>query len=458
MKPRSSRPRAAVDHQERRELQRLAKLRGIKANQKTQVLVEELGRRLAAYDAGARSATPPPPAVPVPVPVPASMPARRRNAQAPAYQLEIPNLDEPLPPPTAPTRRQRQRRQRTARAAAATVAAALCGFALLRRASDAPPAPPPAPRSAMTQAIGEALAGARDAGRVARELDAFVGVWDAPRSRHAAALVMAGDGDRVARAARALAASPRARVLWAAEPVDWRAVKRHLYDARRHGARALVVVDGCDASARGPPTPRRGPPRARSTRCGRRLSIWACPARRRSRWATRPSSGRSPTRARARARSGPPSRRSARAGVPTCRTRGGPRALLGGGLRRTPILVRPNVTLAALDRGGELVRHLRVLADGLLLELEAHGDARRFVGRVERPREAGGLCCVTNHRRCASLSMRGHIRRNAGRRATHGEHAQGLGRGFYCVRIHRVSLWCSSKPSSSSSCTRGGSD
>ena len=57
--------RAAVDHQERRELQRLAKLRGIKANQKTQVLVEELGRRLAAYDAGARSATPPPPATPV---------------------------------------------------------------------------------------------------------------------------------------------------------------------------------------------------------------------------------------------------------------------------------------------------------------------------------------------------------------------------------------------------------
>ena len=171
---------------------------------------------------------------------------RRRNAQAPAYQLEIPNLDEPLPPPTAPKKWQRQRRQRTARAAA-TVAAALCGFALLRRASDAPPAPPPAPRSAMTQAIGEALAGARDAGRVARELDAFVGVWDAPRSRHAAALVVAGDGDRVARAARALAASSRARVLWAAEPVDWRAVKRHLYDARRHGARALVVVDGCEA-------------------------------------------------------------------------------------------------------------------------------------------------------------------------------------------------------------------
>ena len=234
--------RAAVDHQERRELQRLAKLRGVKANQKTQVLVEELARRLAAYDAGARSATPPPPAVPVATPAP----VRRRNAQAPAYQLEIPNLDEPLPAPTAPKKWQRQRRQRTARAAA-TVAAALCGFALLRRASDAPPAPPPAPRSAMTQAIGEALAGARDAGRVARELDAFVGVWDAPRSRHAAALVMAGDGDRVARAARALAASSRARVLWAAEPVDWRAVKRHLYDARRHGARALVVVDGCEA-------------------------------------------------------------------------------------------------------------------------------------------------------------------------------------------------------------------
>ena len=233
--------RAAVDHQERRELQRLAKLRGIKANQKTALLVEELARRLAAYDAGARSATPPPPAV-----VPASMPARRRNAPAPAYQLEIPNLDEPLPAPTAPKRRQRQRRNAATRAAA-TVAAALCGFALLRRASDAPPAPPPAPRSAMTQAIGEALAGARDAGRVARELDAFVGVWDAPRSRHAAALVMAGDGDRVARAARALAASSRARVLWAAEPVDWRAVKRHLYDARRHGARALVVIDGCEA-------------------------------------------------------------------------------------------------------------------------------------------------------------------------------------------------------------------
>ena len=236
--------RAAVDHQERRELQRLAKLRGIKANQKTALLVEELARRLAAYDAGARSATPPPPTVPVPVP--ASMPARRRNAQAPAYQLEIPNLDEPLPPPTAPKKWQRQRRQRTARAAA-TVAAALCGFALLRRASDAPPAPPPAPRSAMTQAIGEALAGTRNGARVLWELDAFVGVWDAPRSRHAAALVMAGDGDRVARAARALAASSRARVLWAAEPVDWRAVKRHLYDARRHGARALVVVDGCEA-------------------------------------------------------------------------------------------------------------------------------------------------------------------------------------------------------------------
>ena len=71
--------RAAVDHQERRELQRLAKLRGVKANQKTQVLVEELARRLAAYDAGARSATPPPPTVPVPVP--ASVPARRRNAK-----------------------------------------------------------------------------------------------------------------------------------------------------------------------------------------------------------------------------------------------------------------------------------------------------------------------------------------------------------------------------------------
>ena len=110
--------RAAVDHQERRELQRLAKLRGIKANQKTQVLVEELGRRLAAYDAGARSATPPPPASPVATPAP----ARRRNAQAPAYQLEIPNLDEPLPPPSAPTRRQRQRRNAATRAAA-TVAA-----------------------------------------------------------------------------------------------------------------------------------------------------------------------------------------------------------------------------------------------------------------------------------------------------------------------------------------------
>ena len=233
--------RAAVDHQERRELQRLAKLRGIKANQKTALLVEELARRLAAYDAGARSATPPPPATPVATPAP----VRRRNAQAPAYQLEIPNLDEPLPAPTAPKKWQRQRRQRTARAAA-TVAAALCGFALLRRASDAPPAPPPAPRSAMTQAIGEALAGTRNGARVLWELDAFVGVWDAPRSRHAAALVMAGDGDRVARAARALAASSRARVLWAAEPVDWRAVKRHLYDARRQGARALVVIDGCE--------------------------------------------------------------------------------------------------------------------------------------------------------------------------------------------------------------------
>ena len=93
--------RAAVDHQERRELQRLAKLRGIKANQKTQVLVEELGRRLAAYDAGARSATPPPPAVPVRCRCPSVDAGAPPNAQAPAYQLEIPNLDEPLP--TAPT-------------------------------------------------------------------------------------------------------------------------------------------------------------------------------------------------------------------------------------------------------------------------------------------------------------------------------------------------------------------
>ena len=78
--------RAAVDHQERRELQRLAKLRGIKANQKSAVLVEELARRLAAHDAGARSATPPPPAVPVPAPVPASIPA-------------VPKLDYRLLPP-----------------------------------------------------------------------------------------------------------------------------------------------------------------------------------------------------------------------------------------------------------------------------------------------------------------------------------------------------------------------
>ena len=98
--------------------------------------------------------------------------------------------------------------------------------------------------------------------------------------------------------------------------------------------------------------------------------------------------------------------------------------------------------LAALDRGGELVRHLRVLADGLLLELEAHGDARRFVGRVERPREAGGLCCVTNLcvRLDAALFSQCIFEQNAGRWATYGEHAQGLGGGFYCVRIHRVFL------------------
>ena len=229
--------RAAVDHQERRELQRLAKLRGIKANQKTAVLVAELARRLQAYDAGARAAPPPPP--------PAAVPARRRSARAAAAPA-APDLDAPLPPATAPKRHQRQRRQRTLRAAA-TVAAALCGFALLRQGGRAPPAPPPAPRSAMARAVAGALATARDAGRVARELDAFVGVWAAPRSRHAAALVVAGDGDLVAAAVNALAASSRARVLWAPDPVDWRAVKRHLLDARRRGARALVVVDACEA-------------------------------------------------------------------------------------------------------------------------------------------------------------------------------------------------------------------
>ena len=88
--------RAAVDHQERRELQRLAKLRGIKANQKTALLVEELGRRLAAYDAGARSATPPPPTVSVPVP--ASVPAPRGPARARApfcSRLSLPNWRAP---------------------------------------------------------------------------------------------------------------------------------------------------------------------------------------------------------------------------------------------------------------------------------------------------------------------------------------------------------------------------
>ena len=139
-------------------------------------------------------------------------------------------------------------------------------------------------------------------------------------------------------------------------------------------------------------------------RCGRRLSIWACPARRRSRWATRPSSGRSPTRARARERSGPPSRRSARAGVPTCRTRG--TTACPSRRRSAPSNLTIHVTLAALDRGGELVRHLRVLADGLLLELEAHGDARRFVGRVERPREAGGLCCANLSYACTPSTRR----------------------------------------------------
>ena len=68
--------RAAVDHQERRELQRLAKLRGIKANQKTALLVEELARRRRRRPGGARSATPPPPTASAP----ASVPARRRNA------------------------------------------------------------------------------------------------------------------------------------------------------------------------------------------------------------------------------------------------------------------------------------------------------------------------------------------------------------------------------------------
>ena len=43
------------------------------------------------------------------------------------------------------------------------------------------------------------------------------------------------------------------------------------------------------------------------------------------------------------------------------------------------------------------------------------------------------------------LSMRGQKVALGGRRATHGEHAQGLGRGFYCVRIHRVSLVSSGK-------------
>ena len=47
--------------------------------------------------------------------------------------------------------------------------------------------------------------------------------------------------------------------------------------------------------------------------------------------------------------------------------------------------------------------------------------------------------------------MRGQKVASGGRRATHGEHAQGLGRGFYCVRIHRVFLWCSSSKAFSSS-------
>ena len=83
--------RAAVDHQERRELQRLAKLRGIKANQKTALLVEELARRLAAYDAGARSATPPPPATPVATPAP----VRRRNTRQAARAARPPPVEVP---------------------------------------------------------------------------------------------------------------------------------------------------------------------------------------------------------------------------------------------------------------------------------------------------------------------------------------------------------------------------
>ena len=289
----------------------------------------------------------------------------------------------------------------------------------------------------MTRAIGEALAGARDAGRVARELDAFVGVWDAPRSRHAAALVMAGDGDRVAPAARALAASSRARVLWAAEPVDWRAVKRHLRRAAPRRARARR------RRLRGADRGRRGAGRAYSTRCGRRLLIWASRARRRSRWATRPSSGRTlAERGRGTGAASQPSRRSARAGVPTCRTRNrrpfSAAVCAGSG--------RIHVTLAALDRGGELVRHLRVLADGVLLELEAHGDGRRFVGRVERPREAGGLCCVTNCMASpaigsgASLSMRAYSKKRRAPRSTRA--CPGAWpRLLLCSHSSCVSLW-----------------
>ena len=124
-----------------------------------------------------------------------------------------------------------------------------------------------------------------------------------------------------------------------------------------------------------------------------------------------------------------------------------PRALLGGGLRRIKLSYYTSL-LAALDRGGELVRDLRVLADGLLLELEAHGDGRRFVGRVERPREAGGLCCVNScvrHRRGASLSMRGHIieqTQDAGQRTA--SMPRGLAAAFI-VFAFIVFLWCSSK-------------
>ena len=219
--------RAAVDHQERRELQRLAKLRGIKANQKTQVLVEELGRRLAAYDAGARSATPPPPTVPVPVPA-APIPAPPPGAQAPitSYTTKLGRAAAAADgaEEMAALRRQHGPRRGDRRGRA-------CGFALLRRASDAPPAPPPAPRSAMTR-HREALAGARDAGRRARARRP-----SASGTRRGAATPRRRRGRRRDRGGAARAARARAR---ASLGGGARRLARGggTSRARRHGARA----------------------------------------------------------------------------------------------------------------------------------------------------------------------------------------------------------------------------